>query len=123
MPPGRVPIGHSLTPARRRKAYVLDELARVPMPGTRAGLLLPLARFAFRDKSVVLLTQGFGTQTFHNKIVVLVNEWTNSAAEMAANFAAENRLATIIGKKTAGNVLGAMYFGVGSGYWLRLLIF
>ncbi len=103
---GRVPIGHSLTPARRRKGYLLDELARVPMPGTRAGLLLTLARFAFRDKSVVLLTQGLGAQPFHNKIVVLVNQWTNSAAEMAANFAAENGLAMIVGKKTAGNVLG-----------------
>jgi C-terminal processing protease CtpA/Prc len=42
---------------------------------------------------------------------------------MVANFAAENRLATIVGKKTAGNVLGAMNFRVGSGYWLRLPIF
>jgi C-terminal processing protease CtpA/Prc len=44
----------------------------------------------------MLLTQGLGTQPFHNRIVVLVNEWTNSAAEMVANFAAENRLASIV---------------------------
>ena len=84
------------------------------MPASRAGLLLTLARFAFRDKSVVLLTQGLGAQPFHNKMVVLINEWTNSAAEMVANFAAENRLATIVGKRTAGNVLGTMNFRVGS---------
>ena len=47
---------------------------------------------------------------------MLVNEWTNSAAEMVANFAAENRLATIVGEKTRGNVLGAMNFKVG--WWL-----
>jgi carboxyl-terminal processing protease len=71
----------------------------------------------------MLLTQGLGEQPFHNRIVVLVNEWTNSAAEMVASFASENRLATVIGQKTHGNVLGAMNFSVGGGYWLRLPVF
>jgi carboxyl-terminal processing protease len=71
----------------------------------------------------MLLTQGLGEQPFHNRIVVLVNEWTNSAAEMVACFAAENRLATIVGQKTRGNVLGAANFRVGGGYWLRLPVF
>jgi carboxyl-terminal processing protease len=68
----------------------------------------------------MLLTQGLGAQPFHSRIVVLVNEWTNSAAEMVANFGAENRLATVLGEKTRSNVLGAMNFKVGEGYWLRL---
>jgi C-terminal processing protease CtpA/Prc len=93
------------------------------MPSTRAELVVTLARFAFRDKSVMLLTQGLGQQPFHNRIVVLVNEWTNSAAEMVTNFAAENNLATIVGQKTRGNVLGAANFRVGGGYWLRLPVF
>jgi C-terminal processing protease CtpA/Prc len=93
------------------------------MPRTRPELLVTLTRFAFRDKSVMLLTQGLGAQPFHNRVVVLVNEWTNSAAEMVANFAAENRLATIVGQKTRGNVLGAANFKVGSGYWLRVPVF
>ena len=54
---------------------------------------------------------------------MLVNEWTNSAAEMVANFAAENGLATVVGKKSRGNVLGAVNFKAGSGYWLRLPVF
>ncbi len=86
------------------------------MPAGRGQLLATLARYAFRDKSVMLLTQGLGEQPFHNRIVVLVNEWTNSAAEMVANFATENRLATVVGEKTRGNVLGAMNFNVGGGY-------
>jgi hypothetical protein len=65
----------------------------------------------------MLLTQGLGPQPFHNRIVILVNEWTNSAAEMVANFAAENRLATIVGQKTRGNVLGAAKLS----RWERLL--
>ncbi len=123
MCPDRIAIGHSLTPRRLRSGYDPEALPRVPMPRTRAELLVTLARFAFRDKSVMLLTQGLGEQPFHNRIVVLVNEWTNSAAEMVANFAAENGLATIVGQKTRGNVLGAANFRVGSGYWLRLPVF
>ena len=100
-----------------------EALPREPMPRNRPELLVTLARFAVRDKSLMLLTQGLGAQPFHNRIVVLVNEWTNSAAEMVANFAAENRLATVVGQKTHGNVLGAMNFKFGGGYWLRLPIF
>ena len=118
--PGQIAIGHSLTPKRLREGYDPAMLPRVPMPASRTELVSTLARYAFRDKSVMLLTQGLGEQPFHNRIVVLVNEWTNSAAEMVANFATENRLATVVGEKTRGNVLGAMNFKVGSGYWLRL---
>lgn len=123
MCPGRIPIGHSLTRRRLRSGYDRQTLPPVPMPRTRGELLLTLALFALRDKSVVLLTQGLGAQPFHGRIVVLVNEWTNSAGEMLAAFAAENGLATVVGSKTAGNVLGAMNCRVGCGYWLRLPVF
>jgi C-terminal processing protease CtpA/Prc len=121
--PGQIPIGRSLTPSRLRSGYNRDTLPHVRMPATRPELFLALARYAFRDKSVVLLTQGLGTQPFHGSIVLLVNQWTNSAAEMLASFAAENHLATIVGAQTAGNVLGAVNFAVGSSYWLRLPVF
>jgi C-terminal processing protease CtpA/Prc len=121
--PGRIPIGHSLTPSRLRQGYTRDALPRVPMPRSKPEFLWALARFAVRDKSVMLLTQGLGPQPFHGKVAVLVNEWTNSAAEMLAGFASENRLATIVGTKTAGNVLGAVNQKLGGGYWLRVPIF
>ena len=121
--PDRIPIGHSLTPARLRKGYTRDTLPRVPLPRTTPQFVLALARFALRDKSVVLLTQGLGPQPFHGRVAILVNEWTNSAGEMLASFASENRLATIIGTKTAGNVLGALNRRVGAGYWLRVPVF
>src|SRR6185437_16192905 len=76
-----------------------------------------------RDKSLMLLTQGLGKQPFHGRVVVLVNEWTNSAGEMAAQFAKDLRLATIVGRPTKGNVLGSTMFKVGSGYELYLPIF
>ena len=123
MCPGKIAIGHSLTPRRMRAGYDVAAFPRVAMPSHKAQLLFTLARFAFKDKSLMLLTQGLGPQPFLGRIVVLVNEWTNSAAEMVANFAAENKLATIVGRKTRGNVLGATNFQVGGGYWLRLPVF
>jgi carboxyl-terminal processing protease len=121
--PGQIAIGHSLTPKRLRNGYDSEALPREPMPRSRPELFLTLARYAIRDKSLMLLTQGLGAQPFHNRIVLLVNEWTNSAAEMVANFAAENHLATLVGQKTHGNVLGATNFKLTAGYWLRLPIF
>jgi C-terminal processing protease CtpA/Prc len=121
--PDRRPIGYSLTPARQRRGYKLEDLDRVVYPATAIGFAATLTRFALRDKSICLMTQGLGPQPFHGNVAILVNEWTNSAAEMVAGFASENKLATIIGKKTAGNVLGAVNMKVGGGYWLRLPVF
>ncbi len=39
---------------------------------------------------------------------------------MVASFAKENSLATIVGTKTAGEVLGGATFDVGHGYKLRI---
>jgi carboxyl-terminal processing protease len=119
----RIPIGYSLTPKRLRKGFTTKDLERVVYPDSRFGFATALTRFAVRDKSIFLLTQGLGDQPFHGKIAILVNQWTNSAAEMLVSFAAEYRLATIIGTKTAGNVLGAVNFKVGGGYFLRLPVF
>ena len=121
--PGQIAIGHSLTPKRLRNGYDSAALPREPMPRNRPELFVTLARYAVRDKSLMLLTQGLGPQPFHNRIVLLVNEWTNSAAEMVANFASENHLATLVGQKTRGNVLGATNFKLPGSYWLRLPIF
>ncbi len=121
--PDRVAIGYSLTPNRQRKGFRRDEFERVVYPATRMGFAITLGRFAFRDKSIFLMTQGLGPQPFHGRVVFLVNEWTNSAAEMVASFASENKLAKIVGTKTPGNVLGAVNAKVGCGYWLRLPVF
>ena len=120
---GRVAIGHSVTPQRLRTGYEIKSLTRVPIPGNRAQLIATLGRFAFQDKSIMLLTQGLGSQPFHNRVVILMNEHTNSAAEMVANFAVENKLATTVGVKTPGNVLGASNFPLSGNYWLRIPVF
>ncbi len=118
----RIPIGYDITRKRLKRGYTAAELPRVPMPETKAGVLLCLARFAVQDKSLMLLTQGLGRQPFHGHIVMLVNEFTNSAGEMAAQFAKDTKLATLVGEKTMGNVLGSTTFNVGNGYTLYMPI-
>jgi carboxyl-terminal processing protease len=118
----RIPIGYDITRKRLRRGYVSTQLPRVPMPGTKAGVLFCLARFSVQDKSLMLLTEGLGRQPFHGHVVMLVNEFTNSAGEMAAQFAKDTKLATLIGEQTMGNVLGSTTFNVGNGYTLYMPI-
>ena len=77
-------------------------------------------RFIHKDRSVVLETEGLGPKPFHRRIVMLINEHTHSAAEMVAAFGKENRLATLVGTTTAGEVMGGANFTVGDGYRLRI---
>src|SRR6185437_564301 len=87
--------------------------------------LLPLAiRFKLvnRDRSFRLFTEGLGSKRFHGRIVVLVNEYTRSAAEMIAAFARNEGVAHVVGTRTPGEVLGAANFHVGSDYKLRIPI-
>lgn len=121
--PDQRPIGQSLTPARLRSGYDPAQLPRVPLPDSRLAAVRALVRFMAKDKSLFLLTQGLGEQPFHGRIAILLNEWTNSAAEMVANFSAEYGLAATVGTKTAGNILGARNFQVGSHHWVRLPVF
>jgi C-terminal processing protease CtpA/Prc len=72
-----------------------------------------------RDRSIRLVTEGLGAKPFHGRIVMLVNEHTLSAGEMVAAFAKGNRLATIVGTTTGGQVLGGANFSVGHGFTIR----
>jgi carboxyl-terminal processing protease len=123
MCPGRIPIGYDITRKRQQLGYDVAQLPRVRMPDTGTGIVFRLVQFSVRDKSLVLLTQGLGPQPFHGHIVVLINAKTSSAGEMAAQFAKDMKLATLVGEKTAGLVAGADVFDVGSGYSLFLPVF
>ena len=79
-----------------------------------------VARYAFVDKSILVVTEGLGPRRFHGRVVLMVNEHTASAGEMVAAFAEENKLATIVGTKTPGRLLSGGAFKVGHGYILGL---
>jgi len=121
--PGKVEIGYSVTRRRLRKGYQRERLTRIgKIPATKTELLMMAVRFKIfqRDRSMVLVTEGLGPQPFHGRTVILINEYSHSAAEMVASFAKENRLATLVGTRTAGEVLGGANFKLPSGYVLRM---
>ncbi len=120
---GKLEIGYSLTRQRLRQGYRKENLTRIgKIPATKAELLLMVVRFKVfqRDRSMVLVTEALGPQPFHGRIVLLINEHTHSAAEMVASFAKENRFATLVGTRTAGEVLGGANFKLPGGYVLRM---
>jgi C-terminal processing protease CtpA/Prc len=121
--PGRLEIGYSLTRRRLRNGYRKENLTRIgKIPATKAELLMMAIRFKVfqRDRSMTLVTEGLGPQPFHGRIVLLINEHTHSAAEMVASFAKQNRLATVVGMRTAGEVLGGANVKLAGGYILRM---
>src|SRR5215469_5461702 len=121
--PDKLEIGYSLTRQRLRKGYRKESLTRIgKIPATKAELLMMAVRFKIfqRDRSMILVTEGLGPQPFHGRIVILINEYTHSAAEMVASFAKQNCLATLVGTRTAGEVLGGANFKLAGGYILRM---
>jgi len=119
--PKKLEVGYSLTRKRRERGYRREELTRFGrIPSHKATLLWLAARYAFVEKSILVLTEGLGERKFHGRVVLLVNEHTASAGEMVSAFAEENNLAVIVGTKTPGRLLSGSAFKVGHGYILGL---
>src|SRR5260370_3157372 len=105
---------NSLPGPRRDGGYEKERLPHFRRIQAHKRSLIWLAlRYAFDDRSIVVVTEGLGPQKFHGRIVLLVNEHTAGQAEMVAAFAEENQLATIVGTKTAGRLLTGMGFKAG----------
>jgi C-terminal processing protease CtpA/Prc len=110
-----------VTRSRAEKGFDKESLPVFDrIPSSKLGLFPLILKFGLGDKSVAVKTEGLGRQPFHGRIVVLVNQHSASASEMIAAFAAENKLATIVGEKTPGRVVGANSFKVGHGYRVAL---
>lgn len=123
--PDRLPIGYSMSREGIRKGWSKERLPKISsIPSGKLGLLGMALKFKVlhRDRSMVLQTEGLGEQPFHGRIVLLIDEFCHSAAEMVAAFANENHLAVLVGNRTAGEVLGGANFRVGNGYYLRMPI-
>jgi len=119
--PAKLEVGYSLTRKRRERGYRREELTRFGrIPSHKATLLWLVARYAFVEKSILVVTEGLGERKFQGRVVLLVNEHTASAGEMVSAFAEENNLATIVGTKTPGRLLSGTAYKVGHGYILGL---
>jgi carboxyl-terminal processing protease len=121
MTPDKIPVGYSLTQKRAAKGFKKEKLPKFGrIPSRKIELYPLLVRFSFSDKSIVMVTEGLGPKRFHGRIVLLVNQHTASAAETITGFAKENKLATIVGTKTPGHVLGGTGFKMDHGFVLRI---
>lgn len=121
--PGKLPVGYSLTRRRLRVGYKREKLPRIDkLPASKLEQIGMALRFKVfqRDRSVALFTEALGEQPWHGRTVVLTNEHTASAAEMVASFVKENRLGTLVGATTSGQVLGGANFKLPGEYMLRI---
>lgn len=119
--PTKLPIGYSLSRTRAKNGYRKEDLKRFErIPSRKIELPWLALRYGIGDHSIALFTEELGPQPFHGRIVMLVNEHSASASEMVAAFAAENKLATIVGTPTPGRLVGSKAFKVGNGYFLIL---
>jgi C-terminal processing protease CtpA/Prc len=119
--PERIPVGYSLTRRRSESGYRREELPqfmRIP----RSRMILPFVVWKYRklDKSIVVVTEGRRPRPYDGRIVMLVNEHTTSGAEIVAGFAADHHLATLVGARTRGRMLGFSRFPIGHGYFLTV---
>ena len=78
--PGKLEVGYSLTRKRRERGYRREELTRFErIPSHKATLIWLAARYAFVEKSILVVTEGLGQRRFHGRVVLLVNEHTARA--------------------------------------------
>jgi carboxyl-terminal processing protease len=124
--PGNIPVGFALDRRQVTKDLETEKLrfprfGRIPTSSKRSWLLaLQFGPSMLAKKPIVLQTEGLGKQSFHGRVILLVDRHTASAAEMIVAFARENGLATIVGERTAGRLLSATSVKVGNGFRLAL---
>jgi carboxyl-terminal processing protease len=118
--PGKTPIGFSLDRPMAEHGYDKEKLPRFGHIPRFKFELLPLALKFAGKRSIALVTEGLGQRRFHGRVVILVNEHSTGAAEMLAQFAQENHLATIVGNRTAGRLVSRSGVKIGHEYTLVL---
>jgi carboxyl-terminal processing protease len=121
--PDKRVIGYTISRRAAERGCRPEELPKFDrIPAEKWQLIPLLLQWAFRDRSVALITEGLGARKFHRHIAILVNEHSASATEMVAAFASENQLAAIIGTNTAGRLMGASAYKLGFGYRVAIPI-
>lgn len=114
-------VGYSVGASLMRRGYDKERLPQFDrIPSSKLGVMPLIVRFAGRGRSVAVFSEALGVQKHHGQTVILVNEHSASATEMVAAFASEYGLATLVGVKTAGRLVGASSFKVGFGYRVAL---
>src|SRR5580700_4375817 len=84
--PAKLPIGYTITRRRAESGYDKSKLPKLDRLPTHLpnflGVTTMILRYAGRDPSTLLVSEGLGPKKWHGHIVILVNEHTVSAGEM-----------------------------------------
>lgn len=116
------PVGYFVTRAglRKRETTSIDQINPALLPvysGYDSGGFNEILEHA---GGVVLATGGRADKRYRGRVVVLIDEYCYSAAEAFASVVKETRTATLVGRRTAGAMLGADYVSLADG-WILVL--
>lgn len=119
---GQRPLGYfvSRTGLELRGAMSIDQIKPASLPvysGYDSG---EFNRELERSGGVLLATGGRVERTYRGRLVVLIDEYCYSAAEAFAGVIKETRAGTLVGRRTAGRMLGANYVSLPDGWMLVL---
>lgn len=119
MTPNKRPVGYSLSRKRPERGYNKDELKRFDKIRSRKVELYGLIfRFAFSDKSILTVQRDLGPS--HFTAGLFCSCINTRRARRRHRIARENKPATIVGTRTAGQVLGGTGFKMGHEFVRRI---
>lgn len=105
----KLPVGYSLSRQKASGGYNKEDLPRLNgIPNYKWQLPSLFFKFARRDRSIAVVTEGRPPQRWHGRLVVLTNEHTRGSAEMLAAFVRENGLGILVGQNTGGKLRPVM---------------
>ena len=102
----------------RRGLASMDQLAADSLQSFSGYDSEEFGREMLRAGALMLTTGGRAKSPYGGRVVVLVDEYCYSASEAFAGVARETRAATLIGRRTAGAMLGARAFPIAGGWTL-----
>ncbi|MBL8190122.1 MAG: hypothetical protein JNK38_19055 [Acidobacteria bacterium] len=83
----------------------------------------PMVLGEFRErngKQPQLKTKGQSNKAYRGRVIVLINEKTMSAGEIFAAALQETGRAVVVGRKSSGDVLGGMSYGLSQGFRVKI---
>jgi C-terminal processing protease CtpA/Prc len=114
-------VGYAVGRKQLRHGFHKENLPQFDhIPASKLGVLPLAVTFGLAGRSVAVFTESLGVRKQHGRCVILQNEHSASASEMALAFAEEYRLATLVGAASPGRLVGASSVKVGYGYRLAL---
>ncbi|MDQ3712161.1 MAG: S41 family peptidase [Acidobacteriota bacterium] len=116
------PVGYFVNRAglMKREATSIDQINSALLPVYSGYDSDGFNKVLEQSGGVMLATGGRADKRYSGRVVVLIDENCYSAAEAFASVVKETRAATLIGRRTAGAMLGAGYFPLADDWKLVL---